>query len=281
LLSLLGAGAFGRVYRVRDLALEREEALKVLHPALTSDPGVVERFRREAQLAAQVRHPHIVDVYDTGGRAGLLWYTMAYIPGENLAQWVHRYGPLTLDHALVLLGQALSALSHAHEQGLIHRDLKPENILIETDPEWTIQLTDFGLALAFEGVSADDRFSQSGTPEYGAPEQLLGERVDQRADLYSLTLTTLFGLTGKSPFAGLSVAAILAQQSAGALPDLRQHRPDIPDAVVRVLLRGAARDPEGRYPSADEYLLALERAIRTWRGSPWRWLGAILGRSGM
>jgi len=77
------------------------------------------------------------------------------------------------------------------------------------------------------------------------------------------------------------VAAILAQQSAGALPDLRQHRPDIPDAVVRVLLRGAARDPEGRYPSADEYLLALERAIRTWRGSPWRWLGAILGRSGM
>jgi len=281
LLSTLGAGAFGRVYRVRDLALEREEALKVLHPALTSDPGVVERFRREAQLAAQVRHPHIVDVYDTGGRAGLLWYTMAYIPGENLAQWVHRYGPLTLDHALVLLGQALSALSHAHEQGLIHRDLKPENILIETDPEWTIQLTDFGLALAFEGVSADDRFSRSGTPEYGAPEQLLGERVDQRADLYSLTLTTLFGLTGKSPFAGLSVAAILAQQSVGALPDLRQHRPDIPDAVVRVLLRGAARDPEGRFPSADEYLLALERAIRTRRGSPWRWLGAILGRSGV
>jgi eukaryotic-like serine/threonine-protein kinase len=281
LLSPLGAGAFGRVYRVRDLALEREEALKVLHPALTSDPGVVERFRREAQLAAQVRHPHIVDVYDTGGRAGLLWYTMAYIPGENLAQWVRRYGPLTLDQALILLGQALSALSHAHEQGLIHRDLKPENILIETDPEWTIQLTDFGLALAFEGVSADDRFSQSGTPEYGAPEQLLGERVDQRADLYSLTLTALFGLTGKSPFAGLSVAAILAQQSAGVLPDLRQQRPDIPDPVARVPLRGAAGDPAGRYPSADEYLIALERAIRTWRGSPWRWLGAILGKSGM
>ena len=276
LLSPLGAGAFGRVYRVRDLALEREVALKVLHPALTSDAAVVERFRREAQLAAQVRHPHIVDVFDTGGRSGLLWYTMAYIPGANLAQWVTSHGPLSLDLAIRLLVQSLSALAHAHEQGLVHRDLKPENILIESEPEWTVQVTDFGLALAFQGVSDDKRQSRSGTPEYAAPEQLLGETVDQRADLYSLSLTVMFGLSGRSPFAGASLPAILAQQSAGMLPDLRAQRPDLPESVVRVLRRGAARDPADRFPSAVAYHEALERALRQWRGSPWRWLEQIL-----
>jgi eukaryotic-like serine/threonine-protein kinase len=281
LLNPLGAGAFGRVYRVRDLALEREVALKVLHPVLTSDAAVVERFRREAQLAAQVRHPHIVDVFDTGGRSGLLWYTMAYIPGANLAQWVERHGPLPLDLAIRLVDQALSALAHAHEQGLVHRDLKPENILIETEPEWTVQLTDFGLALAFQGVSDDKRQSRSGTPEYAAPEQLLGEPVDQRADLYSLSLTVMFGLSGRSPFAGSSLPAILAQQSAGLLPDIRGQRPDLPDAVMRVLRRGAARDPADRFPSARAYQQELARVLRQWRGSPWRWLGHLIGqRSG-
>jgi serine/threonine-protein kinase len=241
---------------------------------------VVERFRREAQLAAQVRHPHIVDVFDTGGRSGLLWYTMAYIAGANLAQWVELRGPLTLDLGVRLLAQSLSALTHAHEQGLVHRDLKPENILIETEPEWTVQLTDFGLALAFQGVSDEKRESRSGTPEYAAPEQMLGERVDQRADLYSLSLTVMFGLTGRSPFGGASLPAILAQHSAGALPDIRSQRPDLPEALCRVLRRGAARDPADRFPSAVAYQQELDRALRQWRGSPWRWLGQLIGARG-
>jgi serine/threonine-protein kinase len=277
LLHPLGSGAFGRVYRVRDLALEREVALKVLHPVLTSDAAVVERFRREAQLAAQVRHPHIVDVFDTSGRAGLLWYTMAYIRGANLAQWVGQHGPLTVDRVVDTLTQGLSALQHAHEQGLVHRDLKPENILIERDDAWTIQITDFGLALAFHGVSDGQHLSGSGTPEYAAPEQLLGERVDQRADLYSLTLTAMFGLAGRSPFAGASVPAVIAQQSAGLLPDLRSLRPDIPEPVARLLRRGAARDPEDRYPSAAAYLHELHRAVQHWRGNPWRRIGRWFG----
>jgi eukaryotic-like serine/threonine-protein kinase len=277
LLSLLGQGAFGRVYRVRDLSLEREVALKVLHPVLTSDPEVVERFRREAQLAAQVRHPHIVDVFDTGGRSGLLWYTMAYIPGANLAQWVGQHGPLALEHAFALLAQALSALDHAHDQGLIHRDIKPENILIEDEPIWTVQLTDFGLALAFMGHSDEKRASRSGTPEYAAPEQLLGERVDQRADLYSLSLVTMFGLTGRSPFEGVSLPGILARQSAGQLPDVRTLRPDVPDPLLRVLRRGAARDPADRYASAQEYIAAFEGALQQWRARPWRWFGQLFG----
>jgi serine/threonine-protein kinase len=267
LLSPLGQGAFGRVYRVRDLALEREVALKVLHPSLTADPVVVERFRREAQLAAQVRHPNIVDVYETGGRAGLLWYTMAYIPGLNLAQQIRQDGPLSVDQATALLRQGLSALGHAHAQGLVHRDLKPENILIER-PEWTIQITDFGLALAIEGLKDDKRVSRSGTPEFAAPEQMLGEPVDHRADLYSLTLVTLYGLTGRLPFGGGSVESVLARQTLGELPDVRAVRPDVPGELLRVLERGGAREPAGRFPSAEAYEEALEEALRVERLGP-------------
>lgn len=277
LLSPLGEGAFGRVYRVRDLALEREVALKVLHPRLTVDRGVIERFRREAQLAAQVRHPHIVDVFDYGGRAGLLWYTMAYIRGENLAQLIARQGPLSVDRVERLLRQSLSALGLAHARGLIHRDLKPENILVEL-PSWDLQITDFGLAIAFEGAGASGASSRSGTPEYAAPEQLLGEPVDERADLYSLSVVTLFALLGRSPFAADSVAAVLARQAAGRLPDLRAERPDLPAAVARALLRGAATRPEDRFRSVEEYAAELDRAQRERGAGPLGFVRKMLRR---
>jgi serine/threonine protein kinase len=180
LLGLLGTGGFGRVYRVRDLHLEREVALKVLQPLLTRDPEVVERFRREAQHAAGLSHPNIVNIYDIGGRSGLLWYTMELIEGPSLAQLVEREGPLPLDRVLRLLREGLSALAHAHGSGLVHRDIKPENMLL--DLTGSLQITDFGLALAIRGKYAGAS-SQSGTAQFASPEQLLGERVDQRSDL--------------------------------------------------------------------------------------------------
>jgi serine/threonine-protein kinase len=275
LLSPLGQGAFGRVYRARDLALEREVAIKVLHPSLLTDRSVVEKFRREAQLAAQVRHPHIVDVFDTGGRAGLIWYIMAFIPGENLGQYVRNHGPLTVDRAVEILRQGLSALIHAHSQGLVHRDLKPENILVE--PSGDIQITDFGLALALEG--SDDRFhaSHSGTPEFASPEQLLGESVDHRADLYSLTMVIMYALTARLPFGGGTIESVLARQTMGEVPDMRGHRPDIPEELIRILVKGAARDPSGRFDSAEEYAEELERAVRRWQGNPMRVIRRIFG----
>lgn len=259
LLSELGSGGFGRVYRVRDLSLEREVALKVLHPWLTTDPAVIERFRREARLAAQIRHPSIVDVHGIGGRAGLLWYTMAYVPGENLDQLVERAGPLPIDRARHLLEQSLSGLAHAHQLGLVHRDIKPANILIEL-PSWEAQITDFGLALAFEGMRTDGRSpSRSGTPEFAAPEQLLGEPVDVRADIYSLAVVAIFALTGRSPFGGGPVESIVARQAAGQLPDLRTARPGLPRRLRNVLTRAASRDPNDRYASAQ----AFREAVRT------------------
>ncbi len=281
LFEALGAGGFGRVYRVRDLHLEREVALKVLHPYLTTEPPVVERFRREAQLAARLHHPNIVEIYDIAGRAGLLWYTMEYVQGYNLAQMVDREGPLPLDMVLRILHQALAALAHAHVAGLVHRDIKPENLLLA--PDGSLRITDFGLALALRG---EGRFggatSQSGTPQFASPEQLLGERVDQRSDFYSLAAVAYFVLLGETPFPGGTPEQILARQTADRIPALHERRPEVSEALEAVLQRALRNEVEARFPSAAEFLQALQRAtgrkvrdrsgewaraaVRWWRG---------------
>ncbi len=257
LLEELGSGGFGRVYRARDLGLEREVAIKVLHPALTADLGVVERFRREAQLAARLSHPNIVGIYDIQGRAGLQWYVMELVPGENLAQRVQRHGSLSVAATERLLSEALSALEHAHAKGLVHRDLKPENTLIE--PDGRLRITDFGLALALRGERFGGATSRSGTPQFAAPEQLLGERVDPRTDLYSLGAVAYFALLGRPPFEGVSPEAILAQQTVDKLPQLAEQRPDVPRELEDVLRRAVASAPGDRYPSAHAFREAVER----------------------
>jgi serine/threonine protein kinase len=277
LLALLGKGGFGRVYRVRDLHLEREVALKVLHPALTQDPEVVERFRREAQLAARLSHPNIVNIYDIAGRFGLIWYTMELIDGPSLAQLVERNGPLPMAQVLRLLRESLSALAHAHGFGLVHRDIKPENILI--DPAGSVQITDFGLALALRGKYGGAT-SQSGTPQFASPEQLLGERVDQRSDLYSLAAVVYYALLGTPPFPGATTEQVLAQQTTNRLPEARTIREDVNEAFERALGRALSADVESRYPSAAEFLQAVNRAadenprepVVDWARAAARWL---------
>ncbi len=260
LLGELGQGGFGRVYRVRDLHLEREVALKVLHPHLTQDLATVERFRREAQLAARLNHANIVNIYDIAGRSGLLWYTMEIVDGPNIAQLVEREGPLPVERVLRILREALSALGSAHALGLVHRDIKPENLLLERDG--SLRITDFGLALALRGQG---RFggatSRSGTPQFASPEQLLGERVDQRTDLYSLAAVALFALLGRPPFLGGTLEQILAKQTTDALPDLVEERPDVHEAIAHVLTRAMRNDADARYGSAGEFRSALEEAV--------------------
>ena len=261
LLAQLGQGGFGRVYRVRDLHLEREVALKVLHPHLTQDAATVERFRREAQLAARLNHPNIVDIYDISGRSGLLWYTMEIVAGPNLAQLIGAEGPMPIDRVLRLLREALAALGHAHSLSLVHRDIKPENMLLEQDG--SLRITDFGLALALRGAG---RFggatSQSGTPQFASPEQLLGERVDQRTDLYSLAAVACFALTGKAPFPGGTVEQILAKQTTDLIPDLAEECPELGEQLTAVLARALRNDVEARWASAGEFRSAIEEAVQ-------------------
>jgi len=261
LLNELGSGGFGRVYRARDLHLERIVALKVLHPMLIQDPAVVERFRREASLAARLSHPNLVNIYDIGGRSGLIWYTMEYVDGPNLAQLVERDGPMPVDRVLRILREGLSALSHAHGTGLVHRDIKPENLLFERDG--SLRITDFGLAIALRGQGKfGGATSQSGTPRFASPEQLLGERVDGRSDLYSLAAVGFFALLGQPPFEGTTPVQVLARQTTNNLPDLRASRPDVGDEVEKVLRRALRADVNARYPTAGEFLAALNRAAR-------------------
>jgi serine/threonine protein kinase len=277
LLSLLGTGGFGRVYRVRDLHLEREVALKVLQPLLTRDPEVVERFRREAQLAAGLSHPNIVNIYEIGGRSGLLWYTMELVHGPSLAQLVEREGPLPVDRVLRLLREGLSALAHAHGSGLVHRDIKPENMLI--DSTGSLQITDFGLALAIRGKYAGAT-SQSGTPQFASPEQLLGERVDQRTDLYSLAAVAYYALLGRPPFPGRTVEEVLAKQTTNQFPTSRGERDDFSEALEQVLDRALQAEVSQRYASAAEFLQAVNHAagssqrepVADWARAAARWL---------
>jgi serine/threonine-protein kinase len=249
----------------------------VLNPELTQDVEVVERFRREAQLAARLNHPNIVNIYDIAGRFGLIWYTMELIEGPSLAQLVAREGPLPMDRVVRLLREALSALAHAHGSGLVHRDIKPENILI--DPSGSAQITDFGLALALRGKYGGAT-SQSGTPQYASPEQLLGERVDQRSDLYSLAAVAYFALLGTPPFPGVTTEQVLARQTTNQFPLPREQRDDVSEGFERVLDRALSADVESRFPSAAEFLQAVNRAseagqrepVADWARAAARWL---------
>ncbi|HSE51926.1 MAG TPA: serine/threonine-protein kinase [Gemmatimonadales bacterium] len=261
MLSELGAGGFGRVYRVRDLHLERIVALKVLHPLLIQDPAVVERFRREAQLAARLNHPNLVSIYEIGGRAGLIWYTMEFVDGPNLAQLVESEGPLPFPKMLRVMREGLGALSHAHGTGLVHRDIKPENLLFERNG--SLRITDFGLAIAVRGQGIfGGATSQSGTPRFASPEQLLGERVDGRSDLYSMAAVGYFALLGRPPFEGVTPVQVLAKQTTNDPPELRPERPDVGPEVEKVLRRALRADVNARYPTAGEFLAALNRAVK-------------------
>ena len=277
LLAEIGTGSFGRVYRVRDLRLEREVALKVLDPALTADPAVVERFRREAQLAASLQHPNIVSIFDIDERYGLLWYTMEEIKGENLGQLVEELGPLDPESTVGILDDTLAALEHAHEHRLVHRDIKPENLLL--GPDGRVRVTDFGLALALpRGRMFGGATSRSGTPQFASPEQLVGAQVDVRSDLFSLGLVGYFALLGKPPLEGRTAEGVRRGQVGGTLPSLRDVRDDVPPQLERVLKKASSLDPLGRYASATTFRNALRRAARTSGAQPSPERRGLLGR---
>ena len=238
-LALLGKGTFGTVWRVRDLSLEREVALKMLHPVVASDESAVARFRREARLAAQLAHPAIVPIYDWDSRGDVTWYTMELAEGGSVADLITRNGPRPFAEIAPQIEAVLDALVAAHSNSIIHRDLKPENILIDRYRRWRI--TDFGIAK----VAGEDAGGASGTPAFAAPEQLLGEAQGPGVDCFAVAAIVVFVLRGHPPFPGKTGPAILAQQLSGHL-DLSDFEPEF----ARWLRRGLATDTEQRFPDA-------------------------------
>ena len=262
--GLAGRGGMGVVYKATHIALDHVVALKVISPALAQDERFRRRFGEESRIAVSIRHPNVVAIHHAGEEQGLLFVTMDLIDGTDLRGLLRAQGQMPAEHAARVIDQVASALDAAHARGLVHRDIKPGNILIEgSGDEEHVYLTDFGLARAVEastGVTATGAFV--GTLDYVAPEQIRGERVDARADVYALACVLFELLTGNPPFAARDdkVAKMYAHLQEEP-PRVRLLRPELPGELDAVVGRALAKDPQDRYPSAGDFARAVGAAL--------------------
>lgn len=262
---LLGRGGMGEVYLAEDLRLKRRVALKVLSARFAADETFREGFLSESELAASLDHPNIVPIYEAGEAEGSLFIAMRYVEGTDLKARLRR-GPLSSAQAIDLLSQVASALDLAHRRGLVHRDVKPSNVLVApgATPEGKdhAYLADFGLTkrLTDQGSRSDDG-QLMGTIDYCAPEQITGDEIDGRADVYSLGCLLVECLTGEPPFQGRSDIAVLFSHLEEAPPRVSERRPELPSATDPVIAKALAKDPDDRYQTCQNLVSEARRAL--------------------
>ena len=261
-LGELGRGGMGIVYLAVDVNLDREVAIKVLPAYLTEPAGVRDRFLREARTAAKLSHPNIVPVYRADEKDGVVFFVMRHVDGESLAERLASHGPMAPLEAARMLQQVALALDYAHARGVIHRDVKPENILLERGSNSAV-VTDFGIARLMEAAPATATGQVLGTVHYMSPEQVLGERVDGRSDVYSLGVVGFKAVTGQLPFDSRSATAVLVEHVTKEPPKVRSVGPGVPEALAGIIDRSLAKDRADRYQSAGELAAALEDATRS------------------
>jgi serine/threonine-protein kinase len=255
----LGRGGMATVYLAHDVKHDRRVALKVLRPELGAALGP-DRFNREIRLAAQLQHPHILPIHDSGKSAGFLWYTMPFVEGESLRNRLTRETQLPVEDAVQLIREVANALAYAHAVGVVHRDVKPENILLAGGHAL---LADFGIAKAVDDVGGDRLTATGiavGTPAYMSPEQAAGTgRLDGRSDIYSLACVLYEMLAGQPPFVAPTPQAVLARHAIDPVPTLRTLRGSISPAFEDVVVKALAKVPADRFPTARAFVDALER----------------------
>ncbi|MGH7579646.1 MAG: protein kinase domain-containing protein, partial [Gemmatimonadales bacterium] len=260
--ELLGSGGMGVVYRAFDREVGEAVAIKALRPELGGmDPTLLERFRQELRLARRITHRNVVRTYDLGEVDGVYYITMELVRGTTVATLIREAGRLDVPATLTIGKQVCRALEVAHEEGVVHRDVKPQNLLV--DPAGFLKVMDFGIArLAEQRAEPGQGLTAAGvvvgTPQYMAPEQLFGQTVDGRADLYATGAVLFECVTGRPVFEAPSLVALLARHLEDLPPDPRTLNPQVPESLAIVINRALARKPDDRWQSAAEFLRALE-----------------------
>lgn len=257
----IGRGGMATVYLARDPEDDTPVAVKVLEPELAGSVGA-QRFLREIRITAQLDHPGILTLYDSGESDGTLYYVMPYVEGESLGGRMKRDRQLSIDEAIKIVLEVSDALEYAHDLGFVHRDIKPENILLSGD---RVMLSDFGIARAVDQAVADKLTETGlavGTPHYMSPEQWMGDKVDGRSDIYALGCVLYEMLVGEPPFSGASAPVILARHAMEALPSMRVARANISPGVEAVVRKAMAKVPADRYATAGAFAAALRAAPR-------------------
>jgi eukaryotic-like serine/threonine-protein kinase len=257
----IGRGGMAAVFLAQDRKHDRQVAVKVLHPELAAAIGS-DRFLREINIAAQLRHPHIVPLLDSGEADGLLYYVMPYIEGESLRQRLSAHGELDLSEAVRYWRDVIDAIAYAHRHGILHRDIKPENVLLA---DRHASVVDFGIGKALGRVGSSDSLTgfgmAVGTPAYMAPEQAIAsEKVDHRADIYALGVLAYEMLIARVPFPSTTAQQMAAKLTAPA-PDVRQDRPEVTEELARLIARCLEPEPEDRWETAEKLLEAVESVV--------------------
>jgi beta-lactam-binding protein with PASTA domain/tRNA A-37 threonylcarbamoyl transferase component Bud32 len=251
LVRRIARGGMAEVFLARDQLLDRPVALKILFPELSTDPSFVERFRREAQAAANLSHPNIVSVYDWGEEDGTYFIVMEYVDGKPLSNLIRTEGPLLADRAASIGAAVAAALAFAHRNEVVHRDVKPGNVLI--DSAGHVKVADFGIARA---ANTKENLTQTGavmgTATYFSPEQAQGLAVDPRSDVYSLGVVLYEMVTGQPPFSGDNPVTVAYKHVREDAPPPRQLNPQVPAAFEAIVLQAMAKSPDDRFASAED-----------------------------
>jgi serine/threonine-protein kinase len=254
----IGEGGMGVVYKAIETHLDRPVAIKALHPHLSSNVELMERFRAEARAQGQMNHPNVATLYTFIVQEGAAYMVMEYVDGEAFDRMVHRRGPIPSSEVLPAFRQALAGIGYAHRLGILHRDIKPSNIMLNR--EGIVKVMDFGLAKVMGDRSLTATGVRLGTVYYMSPEQILNRPADIRSDIYSLGATLYEILTGKAPFQGESDFHILNAHVNTPPPLMSGPCPNISGSTERAVMKALAKNPDERFQSAEEFAAALDPA---------------------
>lgn len=273
----IGRGGMGRVYKAADKELSRIVALKMIKPERSADPDIVEKFKKEINLASQISHDNVCRIHDLGEIAGIKYISMQYIEGQNLREFIQTSKKLSTETAIPIIEQICHALTAAHKKGVIHRDLKPKNIML--DKKGNAYVMDFGIAKSLEAEDTTKSGVVMGTPAYISPEQAEGEKADTRSDIYSLGAIMYEMMTGEPPFKADSIPSLLHKHVTEAPKPPSQLNPQIPNQLEKIIMKCLKKSPEKRYQEPDEIINAIEEVkpeiIVAARPAKLRWMQIV------